>query len=477
VPLVKGIGRSAGRPPEKRFSGRKSGSWAALAKDMEGDRLPAPMAGTITSPAPAAPPSARWSPALEVAAINALPFLHHRRIGLGMLQLGMGLLVACLCLGMATMHITCLFALAGALIARFPLYRMPGFWLAGAFTVWQIVSIDLAFAIGPYHYPKAWGPAYVWLSLFLAQAAFVELEVRRWAMQLLLLTSACSALLATLQFFVGLGGPSFWKVDPAGERLRLSIGFAPIHLTQGFLMAMVFLVLLDARILAGPLERVQLGFGRAYALFAMVISGARLAIIALPFGLATRVMVAGGRHALVLGASILAGALLAGIGLLLLISPASVSKMVHAEDGRFAIWQVSVVTISEHPWFGVGGSSAFRESYNRTFARVLPQADNEFADQGGAPHAHSSLMSLACEFGLPAMLFYLVFMVQALAPGYHARRLHPRAWALAVALAVTSQVAGLFEDLAGHSASAYTTYVLIGLALATCQSSRPVAAS
>ena len=48
---------------------------------------------------------------------------------------------------------------------------------------------------------------------------------------------------------------------------------------------------------------------------------------------------------------------------------------------------------------------------------------------------------------------------------------------VAVALAVTSQVAGLFEDLAGHSASAYTTYVLIGLALATCQSSRPVAAS
>jgi len=434
------------------------------------------MAGTITAPAPATSPPGRWSPALEVAAIDALPVIHHRRIGLRMLQLGMGLLLPCLCLGMATMHISCLFALAGALLARFPLYRMPGFWLALAFSVWQVVSIDLAFAHGPYHYPRAWGPAYVWLSLFLAQAAFVELAVRRWAMQLLLLTSACSALLATLQFFVGLGGDSLWKVDPAGERLRLSIGFAPVHLTQGFLMAMVFLVLLDARIISGSIERVQLGFGRGYALFAMVISGARLAIVALPFGLAIRAMVAGGRRALVLGAGILVAALALGIGLLLLISPASVSKMLRAEDGRFAIWRVSTLEIAEHPWFGLGGSSAFKETYNDAFARVLPQAENEFKNQGGAPHAHSSLMSLAAEYGLPAMLLYLAFMVQALLPGYHARRRHPRAWALAAALAVTSVVAGLFEDLAGHSASAYTTYVLIGLALATSQTSRPAGA-
>jgi len=433
------------------------------------------MAGSITvpAPAPALAPLERWSPAQEVAVIMALPARHHRRIGLRMLQLGMGLLLGCLCLGMATMHVAFAIALAGALLARFPLYRMPGFWLAAAFAAWQLVSLDLAFARGPYHFPKGLGPAYVWLSLFLAQAAFVELPVRRWAMQLLMLTSACSALLATLQFLIGLGGPSIWKVDPAGERLHISIGFAPIHLTQGFLMAMVFLVLLDARILAGPLERVQLGFGRGYALWAMLISGARLALIALPFGLAVRVAVAGSRRALLLSVAILAAALLAGVGALMLMAPSSMNRMVHGDDGRFAIWRVAAVEIAEHPWFGLGGSSIFRETYNAAFARVLPVADNEFKAAGGAPHAHSSLISLAANFGLPAMLLYLAFMVQALKHGYRARQRHPRAWALAAALALTSLVAGVFEDLAGHSASAYATYVLIGLALATCHSARP----
>lgn len=216
-----------------------------------------------------------------------------------------------------------------------------------------------------------------------------------------------------------------------------------------------------------------MGFGRCYALWAMVISGARLAVIALPFGLAARVAAAGTRRALLLASAILAGALSAGIGVLLLLAPASLSRMAHAEDGRFAIWRVAVAQIAEHPWFGLGGSNAFHESYNDAFARVLPQADNEFKDQGGAPHAHSSLISLAAEYGLPAMLLYLAFMVHALAPGCRARRRHPRAWALAAALAVTSLVAGLFENLSGHSASAYATYVLIGLALGCCQSARP----
>jgi O-antigen ligase len=437
------------------------------------------MAGPITMPAPAPAPREGWSAAGEVAGIVALPGRHHRRIGLRMLQLGMGLLLGCLCLGLATMHIAFALALAGALLARFPLQRLPGFWLAVAFAAWQLASLGLGLAAAgsPYQLPKGLGPAYVWLSLFLAQAAFVELAVRRWAMQLLLLTSACSALLATLQFIVGLGGSSLWKVDPAGERFRLSIGFAPIHLTQGFLMAMVFLVLLDARIISGPLERVQLGFGRSYALWAMVISGARLAIIALPFGLAVRCAAAGTRRALLLATAMLAGALAAGIAALLLLSPGSVSRMAHGEDGRFAIWRVSLAQINEHPWFGLGGGNAFRESYNAAFARVLPHSDNEFKDVGGAPHAHSSLISLAAEYGLPAMLLYLAFMGQALAPAYRARRRHPRAWALAAALAATSVVAGLFENLAGHSASAYATYVLIGLALGCCQSARPADAA
>ncbi len=436
------------------------------------------MVRSISMPAPGTPATPeRWSPAQEVAAIGALPGRHHRRIGLLMLQIGMGFLLPCLCLGLATMHIAFAIACAGAVLARFPLHRMPGFWLATAFSAWQLASADLAFARGPCHFPKGLGTAFVWLSLYLAQAAFVELRVRHWSMQLLLLTSACSALLAALQFLVGLGGSGMWHVDPAGERFHLSIGFAPIHLTQGFLMAMVFLVLLDARILSGPLERVQLGLGRGYALVAMLISGARLAVVALPFGLATRYAVAGGRRALLRSAMILAGTLLAGAGVLLLLSPASLSRMAHGEDGRFAIWRVSTAEIAEHPWFGLGGSSAFRETYNAAFARLLPQADNEFKASGGAPHAHSSLLSLAADYGLPAMALYLAFMVRALTPGYRARQRHPRAWALAVALSVTSVVGGLFEDLAGHSASAYATYVLIGLALATCQPARPLPAA
>ncbi len=430
------------------------------------------MAGPLTASMLSSGPGEPWSPAREVAVIDALPARHHRRIGLYMLQIGMGLLLPCLCLGLATMHAAFALALGGGLLARFPLWRMPGFALALAFAGWQLLSLAPAWMEAPTKLPKGLGPAYVWLSLFLAQAAFVAPALRRWSLQLLLLTTACSALLATAQFTVGLGGTSMWKVDSAGERYHLSVGFAPIHLTQGFLMAMVSLVLIDARIIAGGLEPVQLWFCRGYALVAMVISGARLALVALPFGLAVRSALAGGRRARLLAPAILISALVAGGGALLLLSPASLGRMLHGEDGRLAIWRVAATEVLEHPWLGLGGSNAFHDSYNAAFARVLPQQDNEFAHQGGAPHAHNSLLSLAVDFGVPAAALYLAFLGRALLPGWRARRGHPRAWALALALTVTSLVAGMFEDLSGHSASSYATYVLIGLALALCQGER-----
>jgi O-antigen ligase len=400
-----------------------------------------------------------------MAIIATLAPTHPRRIGLVLLQVGMTAMMPCLCLGMATMQISFVVALAGALLALLPLHRLPGFWWGVAFAGWQLLSAGIGSVADHHRFPRGLGSAYVWLSLYLAQAAFAHPTTRRIGMRLLMVTAGASALLACAQFLVGEGGPSFWKIDPAGERLSISVGFAAVHLTQGFIMCLVFLVFLDARIIAGPQVRVHVWIARGYALLAMIISGARLAYVALPFGLAMRVVAVGGRPALLRAAATLGGALLLGIGLMTVLAPERLRHMVNGTDGRVAIWRVSTAMAAEHPWFGRGGSEAFHLAYNDAFARVLPGQANEFALKGGAPHAHSSLLSLAADFGVPAMLLYLLFLASVVRGMAPASAHHPRAWSLALAIIITSLVAGLFEDLVGHSPNGFATDVLLGLAL------------
>lgn len=404
-----------------------------------------------------------------VAAIAALPRWHPRRIGLAMLQTGMTAMLPFLVMGMAPMQIAFAVALAGGLLARIRFHALPGFWFGVAFAIWQIISTDVGFLTLHYHYPKGIGTAYVWMSLFLAQVAFLNPTARRIGVRMLMIAAGCSTLLACAQFMVGVGGHSFWKIDPTGERFAISIGFTAIHLTQGFVMCLVALVFIDARVIAGSQERVQLWVGRGYALLAMVISGARLAYVAFAFGLATRTLAAGGRGAVRRGALTLGAALLVGGGVMFLITPDRLHRIFDGNDPRWSLWRVSATTISEHPWFGMGGSEPFRLSYNAQFARVLPGQANFFEKDGGAPHAHSSLLSLAADFGVPAALLYLAFLVRVLAGSRKAAAQHPRAWSLAVSIVVASLVAGLFEDIVGHSTCAFPTYVLAGLALSLCR--------
>src|ERR1700743_1414808 len=104
-----------------------------------------PAAGTASAPTPANGRAPRWWPRADPdggqAALDAffadlalLPQTHPRRLGLLLMQVAMAGALASLCLGLAAMHICCGLAAVGGLMARAPIHRLPGFWLAITFT-------------------------------------------------------------------------------------------------------------------------------------------------------------------------------------------------------------------------------------------------------------------------------------------------------------------------------------------------------
>lgn len=399
------------------------------------------------------------------ATLVGLPASHPRRVGLAIMQLGMVLALPALCFGLAVMHICCGVAAVGAILALPPVHRLPGFSWALAFTIWQCASALTVLLLHRHPHPLGGiGMMYTWVALYLAQVAFIAPVVRTWACRCLLIAVAISAALAVLQFTVGAGGapPFHVAAPPRGVRFRHSTGFSPVHLTQAFTMAMVALVFLYQPTVDPSAGRARRWAGALIAAVGLVLANARLAFLATSAGIAAGIAALGGRR---VAAGIAVGTALLAVFAAgqYLLAPAYLTEALRGEDGRLAIWRTAGAMIADAPLVGSGGAEAFKPDYKKHY-RAQPGDPPPTELVAEAPHAHNSELSIAAVHGLPATLFHLAWITALLAAAWRSRVAHPAAWSLSCALVATFMVAGLFEDLAGHSAPAYVFAITMGLA-------------
>ena len=156
----------------------------------------------------------------------------------------------------------------------------------------------------------------------------------------------------------------------------------------------------------------------------------------------------------------------AGVLAVLVARPGAVADRLTVTDAssvdRYYMWQAGLDMILERPVFGQGPGMIVEiyPSYR------WPQAPNP-----RAPHLHDNALQIAAERGLPCLVWWLWWVVRALADSLREfRRLRSEGsaspWPAAASLAVLSAllVAGLFEYNYGDSEVAM--FMLMSLSLA-----------
>lgn len=386
-----------------------------------------------------------------------------RRAGRWLLRLGMiGFLPCCLA-GTAPRNICFGIAVAGAVLCRPPLRHLTGLAWGLAFAAWVAFTADVAACWGPVTQPmKGAGLAYTWSVLLLAQLAYAEATTRRWAVRALLATCIASVVLAAIQVGFNLGGAGALHLHHQLRPVEHGTGFQNLHISQGVVLMLAALLFAAA----GPLGLLPRQAGAAGGLLAtlgVVLATARLAYCGLAAGSIALVGLRS-RRAMLAVLAVVAGVGGVVLAVLLVWQHDRTLRALHGDDGRWLIWRTSAAIVQAHPLVGTGGPEGFKAAYNLTFVQVNRGKTNEFPE--GAPHAHNSLLSIAAEHGLPAVVLYLGVLAAVLHRLFRSRATAPEAWRLGCAVVSAVLVAGLFENLAGHAAPADMQFACLGLCLA-----------
>ncbi len=399
--------------------------------------------------------------------LASLPASHPRRIGLLLMQIGVATALAALCLGLAVMHLAYGLAAVGALLARPPLHRLPGFWCAAAFAAWQVFSVLTVLALHRHPHPLGGlGMMDSWIALYLAQVGFADARVRMWACRALLATAAAAVVVALLQFTIGLGGrpPFHIAAPPLGERFQHSTGFAPVHLTLAFTMAMVALVFLHLPTVDTAAGRVRRWCGLTLACVGLLAANARSAFLAAAAGVGAGLVAGRGWRGLVIGSAAALVLVAAFSAYTWLLAPVHILEVARGDDGRLAIWRTTASLIADAPLLGTGGPEAYKDAYRARYPELALHDASGTAKE--APDAHNSHLAIAAEHGIPAALLHAAWIATLLLAAFRTRRSQPQRWAMAAALITTYLVAGQFENLAGHTATSYVFCTTLGLCLA-----------
>jgi O-antigen ligase len=393
--------------------------------------------------------------------LDGLPPNHPRVIGRWLLRFGMGAMLSLVCTGPAAPNICLAVAALGCLLARPPLYRLAGLAWGLLFFIWVGISAIIAAQTGFVAHPMiGLGLLYTWVVLFLGQVAFCHEATLRVALRVLSVVVIASSVLALLQFTIGLGNHGPLRIDPHGKRFEHGVGFMNLHLSQGPVMAYDALLLAAASALAlVPWRSGVAGVGAAG--LAVFLSTARMAYLGLAAGVGAALAARGLRH---VARAALYSSLIAGLAISVLYvwQPVRTARALHGDDGRWLIWRTSMRMIEVHPLIGSGGPEGFKAEYSWQFPLANPGGKNEFI-VGGAPHAHNSFLSIAAEHGLPALILYLGMIALALRGCWRRRQASPMGWQLGVAVVVAATVAGMFENLAGHSVPAYAFFLVLAI--------------
>lgn len=397
--------------------------------------------------------------------LTRLPATHPRRIGLLLAQLGLLLTVGGFCVSIVAMNIGLVTSLAGCLLAGAPLHRLPTFWPFVAMTAALAAS-----TVSHGEWRELVKTAIIPIGLLTAQVALHHAipgvrHLRRAVAFTLIACITASALLALAQYCIGRGRNRPFRVDPEGIAFSQSSGFFGLHLTQGGLLGLVFF-LVPAVVMDGWRSR-WAWLGATAAGIAVLISGARSAVLGFSAGLVAMIAARGRRH-LLLG--VVAGSLLVGVGLLVLFATQRerFDRLIQLKDGRWPIWRASIAVIAEHPLIGTGGTTSFRAAYRDIYPSVVPDIPTEFSD--GAAHAHNTQLSHAAEHGLPFAFTWLVLIGSVWLHLWRNRHENPGAFQCGTGLIVTALCFGQFEKLDGECSR--TMWTALGILLAYCSSPR-----
>jgi hypothetical protein len=393
-------------------------------------------------------PLASWNDAVDAA-----PRTSRAAIGRWLLWLGGGAMLAGLFLTPPWGKIGVAVAVLGWLLARPPGTSRLVAALGWALLLWIGLGVAVSDAA-----PRLDGTAYAWLAIPLTAAAAVDARWRRWVLPLVVSIGVAAAVVAALQFSIGLGsGPL--RIDPDGKRLSVSRGFSAYHLAFGFAASVLACLAIPA-----AMPRAWRWAGRIAALAGLLLCGARGCLVGGLAAIGATLAVRDRRWLLgAIGLVALLAALFAAR--MALTEPGRLQRMLAGQDGRWPIWQTSLAMVRDDPWFGAGGRDAYKAAYNAVYQREAIAIPNEFLAVGGAAHAHNWLLALAAERGVPAALLHLAVVLAVLHLLWTRRRERPEAWQMGCGLVAAALVAGMFEPLPAQAAVGMGFHAALGVAV------------
>lgn len=358
--------------------------------------------------------------------------------------------------------------LAGALVCRAPLWRMPGFVAGCALAGWIVVSIVTTIALGRDAHPaKGFGLGYFWLAPSLTAFALQRADVRRAALIALASGMAIAATLASAQFAIGWNhheGP--WRIDPEnGLRWQRASGFFGSGLTLGGVAALCGWALFGAW-----RSSCWCRFGLGGSAVALVVSMSRMAWIAAFAGWCVASAIARHWRRLTLAVIVLP---LIGVTMLYAFKPDALRAAARGDDGRWVIWSTSATLVADHPLIGCGGRDAFNRQYAERWSQRYGDGAGLFVVEPSVAHAHNSLLSIAVEHGVPAAALHVAWWIVVLAAAWRRRRAAADAWANFAAVAATALVAGVFNNIAGQGEYGHAIGLGLGLALVALAQHEP----
>ena len=378
------------------------------------------------------------------------------------------LITGCLCtcasvpISLVLMHVGLAMMAAGVVIGARPVHRLPGFTWGCLFAAWQIIGM----LFRPEHDPRplfrqGHGTTFIWFALFPAIIVLAESRWRRWAIRLLALAVIASFTLALLQFFIGFGGQRPFRVSATSGAKYTSAGFTPLHLTQGFIMTLITLILCSQQSTSRA-SAVMLWSGRFMAVMAVLLANSRSGFMALLGGFSAWFAVAPGRMKWCsLIVVVVGGPLLAAW--LWIVNAAALHAIVNLQDGRLTIWQVAAHVVAEHPWLGVG-EGRYAAASDLMIPKLYPDhSQDTWLD---SPDAHNSILGLSSEHGIPGFLLFVAFIASILLHLYRRRIENPHGWRLSCAAAAALAFGSQFEHYAGHSAPSYAFFIALAFAVA-----------
>lgn len=385
-----------------------------------------------------------------------------RKLAWLLLSVGTAGLLASLCFSIALAHICMAVAVIGWLGRRSPIWRLPGFWWCVAFASWVLGGSTVLWAMeGKQLLHSRHGTVFIWLAAYVVAVGLADMRVRRWALIAALVTMSASVVVAAAQFFIGFGTKPPFRIDPNGPRFDSSRGFLAKHLTQGFMMTMLCLAYLGQASVAGLSTR-WVWLGRGLATAAVLLANSRTGILAFAAAVGAHLVAGYG-----LRLRILAGALallLAVVGWVWLVTPDKITRVINMQDGRLIHWEVSLVMIPRHPWFGVGNKDGFKQENAKIVRELYPDGSQD--RWLGAPHAHNIYLGLATEHGLPALLLYAAMVTAMMRHLYRRRAENLAGWQIGCGAVAAMMVGGMTEQYAGLSLPSYGFFGLLGLAMA-----------